>query len=171
VNKASLALIVTLELASWSAAMGPIAQEPTAGLTIQTHSATPAYRDPERFRLVVSFHNESRNPVIILPSGIHRVYRPLSGGIVKYVALPGPRISPWRGSFVLAPGEAHSVELLGMRDGDGIWRLTSGDYELTVLLKVPAELGEPLPTGLVLPGARVWHGELVAKPIPVVYQP
>jgi hypothetical protein len=171
VGRARLAFIVTLALASCGAPGGPAAQDPVGSLVMQAGSATLVYRDPEQFRLEVSFHNESRAPVIVLSSGIRRVYRPLRNGTAERVAFPGPRLSPWRGSFLLASGESRSVVLLGMRDGDGIWRLTPGAYELTVCLQVPAEPGDPPQTELAPPGTRVWHGELVARPISVAYEP
>ena len=133
-----------------------------------------AYERPETFRLEAFFENRGRSRVLILPSLIHRQYRPVNGETVTYVPYPGPRLSPWDGAFALDPNETRVVILSGMRERDGLWKLDRGAYSLSLRYVVPEALeanedasAEESP----FPDTLLWVGELQSQEVTVRYEP
>lgn len=143
-----------------------------AQLALEATSSTAEYADPAQFRLTVSFHNPGEAPVVVLPARIRRAYRAVGDGTAEYLPYPGPPISPWTGAFALAAGASRSVELEGVGDRDGIWRLTPGRIDLAVRYAVDPELAaqtESLPESLR--GVALWVGALESEPIRLQYAP
>jgi hypothetical protein len=136
---------------------------------VRAHSSTRTYSDPADFHLAVTLENRGESAFVILPVSIRRSYTPRSGGAARYNPLPGPRLPPWKGAFVLLPGQARTLEFRGMADGDGIWRLEPGSYELTVRLDVTPDLARSAAAQIQELGAPVWQGEVGSEPIAVAF--
>ena len=144
------------------------------GLRLRAQSINPAYDAAESFALEVVFENVGDRPVAVLPAMVRRRYRPLGSGSAAYVPYPGPPIFPWRDAFVLGPGAARTVTFAGMRDGDGIWALGPGAYELSVRYVVEEALAGPAVPAEVrrsLGAAGVWVGALETPGIEVAFRP
>jgi rhodanese-related sulfurtransferase len=155
-----------------SAVGGLGATSAASQLALEATSATPEYADPALFRLTVSFHNRGEAPVVVIPARIRRAYRAVGDGKAEYLAYPGPPISPWKGAFALAAGASRSVELEGVGDGDGIWRLTPGPVDLVVRYAVEPELAaqtESLPEPLR--EVALWVGALESESLRLWYAP
>jgi len=151
---------------------GPGAASAASPLALEATSPTPQYADPALFRLTVVFHNRGEAPVVVLPTRIRREYRAVGDGKADYLPYPGPPISPWKGAFALAAGASRSVELEGMDDGDGIWRLAPGHVDLVVRYAVDTELAAQTAALLVaLREVALWVGELESDPIRLSYEP
>ena len=143
------------------------------GLRLRAQLTNHAYDAPESFALEVVFENVGDLPVAILPAMVRRRYRPLGSGSATYVPYPGPPIFPWRDAFVLGPGVARTVTITGMRDGDGIWALAPGAYELSVRYVVEEALAWPAVPADVrrsLGAAGVWMGALETPGIEVTFR-
>ncbi len=144
------------------------------GLRLRVRSPNPSYDDPASFSLEVVFENAGDTPIGILPVYVRRRYRALGSGVARYVPYPGPPIYPWRGAFALGPGRRQTVKLLGMGDGDGIWALEPGTYELSVRYIVDEEVAGPAVPVEVrrdLGGAPIWVGALETPAMRITFQP
>ena len=151
-------------------ACGPaLLSGPEAGLFVRAYSSTPTYSDPADFHLAVTLDNGGDSAVVILPGAIRRSYTPRSGGAARYMPFPGPRLAPWKGAFLLLPGQAHTLEFTGMRDGDGIWDLERGRYELTVRFHVTPNLARSAEAHTEDLGAPAWVGDITSDPIAVSF--
>ncbi len=145
-------------------------------LALHAQSSTPCTSDPAAFRLTLTFENRGDTPILILPSRIRRHYRGYeASAAATYIPYPGPPISPWRGTFSIAPGASHTIELSGMQDGDGAWRLEAGQYSLRIGYAVePALESAQTDVESLSPELRntpLWVGELQTEAIPVVHAP
>ena len=163
-------LIAAFGLAGF-VAVAALATAPEAGLSLRVLSSSPAHDDPAKFQLEAVFHNRGDSAVVILPAAMRRSYTASSGGTARYLPYPGPPIAPWQGAFLLRPGERHALEFTGMRDGDGIWNLDPGDYELALRLHVTPEFAHAAEQHAEELGATVWVGELLSAPIAVRFAP
>lgn len=142
-----------------------------AELSVQLESATREYARPADFELAVILNNHGAAPLIVLPQSLHREYVPLGKGAADYSPYPGPPIKPWNGAFLLRPGQSRTLVLRGMEDGDGVWRLESGRYELNVRLSVTREQSQASAAALEALGAAIWEGEMQSPKILVTYSP
>ena len=167
----ALAIIFSGAIANAGALDHVPLDDPSVPIEIRAESPTPRYSVPERFHLVVTIRNPTKNALGILPGGIRRVYTTLGRGTAGYVPFPGPPLSPWRNAFLLFPGESRTMEFQGMRDGDGVWMLDPGEYHLAVRLTVSADVANFPDFRSSWPGIPVWHGECASEPIPVTYRP
>ncbi len=185
-NARACALSAALVVALFAAGCGPLegvqassdsAQSWTPavrGLRLRVQSAAPTYDDAASFSLEVVFENVGDTPVGILPPVIRRRYRALGSGRATYIPYPGPPIYPWRGAFALGPGEVRSVTVVGMRDGDGIWALEPGAYELSVRYIVDESVAGPsvpIEARRELGRAKIWVGQLESPAVTVVFRP
>lgn len=174
-NNRVFSLALAIILSGAIAEAGAVNHVPSADiavpLEIRAESPTPRYSVPERFHLVVTIRNPTKNALVILPGGIDRVYKALGRGSARYVPFPGPPLSPWRNAFLLSPGESRLMEFHGMRDGDGVWMIAPGEYLLTIRLVVSAEVANSPEFRSSWPRIPVWHGECAAEPIPVAHHP
>ena len=71
------------------------------------------------------------------------------------------------------PRETRVVHLTGMRDGDGVWALDYGNYQLSLRYLVTegfAANAAPFHQERGSPNAPVWVGELHSRPIAVRYE-
>lgn len=151
----------------------PSEQSHEPGLQLYVNDFRLVYDDPDEFVLDVYFENLGEHSVVVLPSKIHRQYRPLDRTTATYVPYPGPRISPWKEAFTLMPRETRVVHLAGMRDGDGVWALDYGNYQLSLTYFVTEDLaanGAAFQQERGSPNAPVWVGELHSRPIAVRYE-
>lgn len=141
-------------------------------LLVSVSSSTPTYDYPASFRLSITFENRSEKPLVILPALLHRHYLQLETGRAKYVPYPGPLILPWKGAFVLSAQTNRVIETKGMRDGDGVWVLEPGSYQISVKYAVDSELEaerEAAELPLQLAKIPIWYGELESKPIKIFF--
>ena len=168
---ATSAILSATASAAWVVG-GAGAASAVSPLALEATSPTPQYADPALFRLTVVFHNRGEAPLVVLPTRIRREYRAVGAGSADYLPYPGPPISPWKGAFALAAGASRSVELEGVGDGDGIWRLAPGRFDLVVRYAVEPELATQT---AALPEAlrevSLWVGELASDPIRLSYEP
>ena len=147
----------------------PLASAPEAGLFVRAHSSTPTYSGPADFHFAVVLANREDSAVVVLPGALRRSYTPRSGGAARYIPFPGPRLAPWKGAFLLLPGQTHTLEFTGMRDGDRIWDLEPGRYELTVRFHVTPDLARSAEAHIEELGAPAWEGEATSDPIAVSF--
>ena len=110
-----------------------------ASLVIRVEFSTREYAESRKFELSVILQNNGDAPVIVLPQSLRRQYRSLDAGIASYSPYPGPPIRPWKDAFLLRPGEGRTLTVRGMRDGDGVWNLEPGRYELSIRLSVTSD--------------------------------
>lgn len=135
-------------------------------------SSSNLYSKPGEFALRFSIQNRESEPLLVLPNQVRRDYEARSGGQVKYLPFPGPALSPWMNAFVLQPGEVRTLEQSGMRDGDGSWDLSAGQYRLRLRYEVGREFETSAgsrPDALV--GSKLWTGVVSSNPVTVEYQP
>ena len=107
-----------------------------APLTVKIDSSTKTYHKNIEFELTVTFHNTSDKPFIVFPAYIRRKYIALDGQNAQFNRYPGPVIDPWPTAIILNGGEIKTTKFTGMRNGDGIWSLEPGRYDLSVSLDV-----------------------------------
>ncbi len=142
-----------------------------ADLVIQVESSTTEYAEPEKFELVVILQNDGDAPFIVLPRWLRRNYAPLGGGTAQYSPYPGPPIKPWKDAFLLRPGQTRRVAFRGMGDGDGVWKLEPGRYELSVDLSVSPDAVEVSRSHVKHLGGAIWQGSIRSPSIRVTYSP
>jgi hypothetical protein len=166
----SLILIVTL-----GAGNSPTTTEtwtqPIDGLRLRLYTPTPNYKDFNSFQLSVIFENVGKEKIIILPQSIRRNYQSKGQGATKYVPFPGPRLSPWKDAFTLMPGQRNELKFLGMRDGDGIWILEPGIYDLSIRYIVPRDWVEAYARDFPDSEARLWTGSIESGKFTIKFQP
>jgi len=143
----------------------------SASLVVRVESATREYEEPEQFELSVIFQNDGGGPVIVLPQSLRRQYRSLGAGTARYSPYPGPPIRPWKDAFLLRRGESRTLVLRGMRDGDGMWSVEPGRYELSIRLSVTSEAVEASSSQVKALGAPIWQGDIQSSSIRVTYSP
>jgi hypothetical protein len=142
-----------------------------AGLVIHLEPSTSEYAEPSEFEFSVILKNHSDAPLVVLPQSLRREYVSLENGAAHYSPYPGPPIKPWNGAFLLRPGLSRTLILRGMDDGDGVWRLDPGRYELSVRLSVTPEQAKASAPELKEFEAAIWVGEIRSSKIPVTYSP
>jgi hypothetical protein len=58
-----------------------------------------------------------------------------------------------------------------MRDGDGVWKIEPGRYELRVRLSVSSEFAESAEPRVAHFGAIIWQGDIQSSAIRITYEP
>ncbi len=61
------------------------------------------------------------------------------------------------------------MRLLGMRDGDGVWSLEPGRYDLSVRLSVTLEAIEASRVQVERLGAAIWQGDIRSPSVQVTF--
>jgi hypothetical protein len=145
--------------------------QPINGLRLSLHSPPQNYKDPNAFQLSVVFENVGREKIVILPESIRREYQSKGHGKAKYVPFPGPRIYPLKDAFTLLPGQRNEMNLVGMRDGDGLWVLEPGTYDLSIRYTVDQDLVSSYARDLPDSEARIWTGRIESLKLEVIFQP
>jgi hypothetical protein len=145
--------------------------QPIDGLRLGLYTPTPNYKDFNSFQLSVIFENVGEQNIVILPQSIRRNYRSKGHGAAKYVPFPGPRIYPLKDAFTLSPGQRNEINFVGMRDGDGIWMLEPGAYDLSIRYAVSQDLVSSYTRDLPDSNARIWRGSIESEKITVKFQP
>jgi hypothetical protein len=115
--------------------------------------------------------NNGGAPVIVLPQSLRRQYLSIGAGAARYSPYPGPPISPWKDAFLLRPGQSRTLTVRGMRDGDGVWNLEPGRYELSIRLSVTSDTVEASSSQVKDLGAAIWEGDIQSSSIRVTYLP
>jgi len=145
--------------------------QPINGLRLGLRIPTTNSKDSNTFQLSVLFENLGNEKLIILPESIHRNYQSRDQGTAKYVPFPGPRISPWKDAFTLLPDRKNEIKLIGMRDGDGLWILEPGTYDLSIRYIIPqdwaAAYGRDFPNSKV----QLWTGSIESGKLTIKFQP
>ncbi|MDH3378810.1 MAG: hypothetical protein OEQ39_17940 [Gammaproteobacteria bacterium] len=149
----------------------PVSAASHASLTIRVQSSTPNYEDPSTFNFSVIIQNQGRAAFVVLPQALRRVYTAVGSGSAEYSPYPGPPIHPWKGAFALQPDESRVLTFVGMRDGDGVWKIEPGRYELGVTLSVSGDSAKAAEAQVAQFGATVWQGNIESAAIPVTYMP
>jgi hypothetical protein len=145
--------------------------KPIEWLRLSIRSPTQNYKDPNAFQLFLLFKNAGKEKIIILPQSIRRNYQSKGHGAVKYVPFPGPRIYPLKDAFTLLPGRRNEINLVGMRDGDGIWMLEPGTYDLSIRYTVSQDLVSPYARDFPDSNARIWMGSVESGKLTIKFQP
>ena len=142
-----------------------------ANLAIRVQSSTLIYDDPSTFELSVIVQNRGGIPLVVLPQALRRVYSAVGSNSAEYSPYPGPRVPPWEGAFSLQPGQTRTLTFVGMRDGDGSWKIEPGRYELRVILSVSGDTAKSAEEHVAHFGAAIWQGNLQSAVILVTYSP
>jgi len=145
--------------------------QPIHGLRLGLYTPAPNYKDFNSFQLSVIFENLGEEKIVILPQSIRRNYQSKDHDAAKYVPFPGPRIYPLKDAFTLLPGQRNEINLIGMRDGDGIWTLEPGTYDLSIRYTVSQDLVSSYARDFPDSNARIWTGSIESKKITVKFQP
>ena len=142
-----------------------------ACLDVQVETSTSEYGKPAKFDLSVILRSNCGAPVIVLPQSIRRKYVSVGSGAAQYSPFPGPRIKPWQDAFLLRPGQSQTLIVRGMRDGDGVWNLEPGRYEMSIRLTVTPETAKASALQVENLGASIWEGDIRSSNIRVIYSP
>ena len=145
--------------------------QPINGLRLGLYTSTPDYKDHNSFQLSVIFENVGKEKIVILPQSIRRKYKSRGHGVAEYIPFPGPRIYPLKDAFTLLPGQRNEINFVGMRDGDGIWKLEPGTYDLSIRYIVSQDLVLSYARDIHDPNARIWTGTIESEKITVKFQP
>lgn len=145
--------------------------QPINGLRLGFYTSTPNYKDFNSFQLSVIFENVGKEKIIILPESIRRKYQAKGQGTAKYVPFPGPRMYPLKDAFTLLPGQRNEINFIGMRDGDGIWMLEPGTYDLSIWYTVSQDLVSSYARDIPDPNARIWAGSIESGKLNIKFQP
>jgi hypothetical protein len=145
--------------------------QPINGLRLGLHVSIPIYKDPNTFQLSIVFENLGKEKITIIPQSLHRNYQARGQGATKYVPFPGPRLSPWKDASTLFPGQKNRINLVGMRDGDGIWILEPGIYDLSIRYIVPRDWVEAYARDFPDSEARLWTGSIESGKLTIKFQP
>jgi hypothetical protein len=145
--------------------------QPIDGLRLGLYTPTPNYKDFNSFQLSVIFENAGKEKIVILPQSIRRNYQSRDQGTAKYIPFPGPRIYPLKDAFTLLPGQRNEIIFVGMRDGDGVWMLEPGTYNLSIRYNVSQDLVLSYARDLPDANARIWAGSIESEKITVKFQP
>jgi len=141
------------------------------GLRLGLYSPAPNYKDFNSIQLSIIFENVGKEKIVILPQSIRRNYQSKGQGASKYVPFPGPRIYPLKDAFTLLPGQKNEINLVGMRDGDGIWMLEPGTYDLSIRYTVSQDLVSSYARDFPDSEARIWTGSIESEKITIKFQP
>jgi hypothetical protein len=142
-----------------------------ACLDVQIETSTREYGEPAEFDLSVIVRSGCSAPVIVLPQSIRRNYVSVGSGAAQYSPFPGPPINPWQDAFLLRPSQSQTLMVRGMRDGDGVWNLERGRYEMSIRLTVTPEAAKASALQVKNPGAPIWEGDIRSSNIRVIYSP
>ena len=142
-----------------------------ADLVIHLEPSISEYAKPAEFEFSAILKNNGDAPLVVLPQSLRREYVPLENGAAHYSPYPGPPIKPWNGAFLLRPGLSRTLMLRGTDDGDGVWRLEPGRYELSVRLNVTPEQSRASVPELKEFETAIWVGEIRSSKILVTYSP
>jgi hypothetical protein len=142
-----------------------------ACLDVQVESSTREYAEPAKFEFSVIFRSNCSAPVIVLPQSLHREYVSVGSGAAQYSPFPGPPIKPWQDAFLLRPGQSQTLMIRGMHDGDGVWNLEPGRYEMSIRLAVTPETTKACASEVDNLGASIWEGDIQSSKIRVIYSP
>ncbi len=145
--------------------------QPIDGVRLGLYTPTPNYKDFNSFQLSVIFENVGKEKIVILPQSIRRNYQSKGHGAAKYIPFPGPRIYPLKDAFTLLPGQRSEINFVGMRDGDGIWMLEPGTYDLSIRYTVSQDLVSSYARDLPDADARIWTGNIESEKLAVKFQP
>lgn len=107
----------------------------------------------------VAFINPGGTAIVVLPN-LLRLHIDDAGA--QYLPYPGPAIDPWGGATELAPGGSTALVFRDASDRRGIWRLPPGEYRVSAVYDVPADLAAP--RSLIQPD-RVWRGQVRSPPV------
>jgi hypothetical protein len=165
-----LILVVTLSVGKCDAT-AELWTQPMEGLRLGLYTPTPNYKDFNSFQLSVIFENMGKDRIIILPQSIRRDYQSKGHGAAKYVPFPGPRIYPLKDAFTLLPGQKNEINLVGIRDGDGLWVLDPGTYDLSVRYTVSQDLVSSYARDFPDSNARIWTGTIESRKLTIKFQP
>jgi len=141
------------------------------GLRLSIDTPTQNYKDSNAFQLSVLFENVGKEKIILLPQSIRRNYQAKGQGAAKYVPFPGPRISLWKDAFTLLPGQKNKINLVGMRNGDGIWTLELGAYDLSIRYIVPLDWTNAYARDFPDSKAQLWTGSIESEKLTIKCQP
>ncbi len=145
--------------------------QPIDGLLLGLYTSTPNYKDFNLFQLSVMFENVGKEKIVILPQSIRRHYESRGHGAAEYIPYPGPRIYPLKDAFTLLPGQRNEINFVGMRDGDGIWKLEPGPYDLSIRYIVSQDLVLSYARDLPDSNARIWAGTIESGKLTIKFQP
>ena len=140
-------------------------------LSLRIDSPTREFNDPDQFVLSIEIQNMSGETCVVFPAYLRRNFLPIEGQGAQFVAYPGPVINPWPTALLLNAGERKTVTLSGVeKQGEGVWKLERGSYNLSVSLHVA-----PTSTfGVENPGEEfrnkpVWRGSVESNSITIRY--
>ncbi len=136
-------------------------------LTLIIESPAKIYENHNQFELSVKFYNISDKSFIVFPAYVRRKYTSLDNQNFRYSPLAAPAIDPWPSAIILASGQSKTITFNGMRDGNGVWHLTSGRYKLSVSLHVAST--SSFETWGKYKGIDVWRGIAESKSIIINY--
>lgn len=142
-----------------------------ACLDVQVETSTHEYDEPAAFELSVILRSDCRAPVVVLPQSLRRRYASVGSGAALYSPFPGPPIKPWQDAFSLHPGQERTLVVRGMRDGDGVWSLEPGRYEMRIRLNVTPETAKASASDVGNLVGTIWEGDIQSSVIRVVYSP
>jgi hypothetical protein len=145
--------------------------QPVNGVRISVYTPTQNYKDPNTFQLSVLFENLGKEKLIILPGSMNWNYQSRDQGTAIYVPFPGPRISPWRDAFTLLPDRKNEMKLVGMRDGDGLWVLEPGTYDLSIRYIVPQDRAAAYARDFPNSKVQLWTGSIESRKLIIKFQP
>ena len=145
--------------------------QPVDGLRLGLYTPTPNYKDFNSFQLSVIFENVGKEKIVILPQSIRRNYQSKGHSAAEYVPFPGPRIYPLKDAFTLLPGQRNGVNFVGMQDGDGIWKLEPGSYDLSIRYTVSQDLVLSYARDLRDSDTRIWAGTIESGKLTINFQP
>jgi hypothetical protein len=145
--------------------------QPVDGLRLGVYTSTSNYKDFNSCQLSVIFENVGKDRLIILPQSIRRNYQSKGQGAAKYVPFPGPRIYPLKDAFTLLPGQRNKINFVGMRDGDGIWMLEPGTYNLSIRYTVSQDLVSSYARDYPDSNAPIWTGSIESGKLTIKFQP
>ena len=140
----------------------------SSSLTLKIDSPTKTYKQNNQFELSVTFYNTSNNPFIVFPAYIKRKYIPLDGQKAIFKPYPGPVVDPWPGAIIIRGRGNNTAMFKGMRNGDGIWNLEPGRYELSVNLFV-ATTSSFGTTPTLFSDIEIWRGKVESNSISINY--
>ena len=139
-----------------------------SNLELTLASSTSSYSNPNEFNLSVTFQNTSDKQFIVFPVYVRRNYTSLDGKKAEYIPYPGPAINPWPTAIVLNGGEVKTANFKGMQNGDGIWTLEPGQYELGAILTIaPEAIFGVVPDKYK--GMDIWRGSIETGVIKIHY--
>ena len=144
---------------------------PVEGLRLSIDTPTLEYKDPNAFQLSVLFENVGKEKIVILPQSIRRNYESKGHGAAEYIPYPGPRIYPLKDAITLSPGQRNEINFVGMRDGDGIWKLEFGTYDLSIRYTVSQDLVSSYARDFPGSNTRIWTGTIECGKLTIKFQP